>query len=207
MDAGTDATRPQWLTTLRPFARRRPDVERCELCGAELPPEHQHLLEPANRQLLCCCDACTILFSGAGETRYRRVPRRVQFLPDFQLTDAHWDTLLIPIDLAFFFQSSVAGRVVALYPGPAGATESLLPLDAWEELAAANPVLRELAPDVEALLVNRTGGGRVYYRAPIDECYRLVGLIRLHWRGLSGGTEVWRAIGGFFAALQERAHA
>ena len=33
-----------------------------------------------------------------------------------------------------------------------------------------------------------------YYIVPIDECYRLVGLIRMHWRGLSGGTEVWKEI-------------
>jgi len=32
-----------------------------------------------------------------------------------------------------------------------------------------------------------------------------VGLIRTHWRGLSGGTEVWREIGSFFAALKKRA--
>jgi len=32
-----------------------------------------------------------------------------------------------------------------------------------------------------------------------------VGLIRLQWRGLSGGTEVWQAIGNFFTALRQRA--
>jgi len=30
----------------------------------------------------------------------------------------------------------------------------------------------------------------------------LVGLIRAYWRGLSGGTEVWREISAFFAALK-----
>ena len=60
------------------------------------------------------------------------------------------------------------------------------------------------------LLVNRVGMARgctpaEYYLVPIDECYKLVGLIRTHWRGLSGGTEVWREIGAFFAALKQRA--
>ena len=54
--------------------------------------------------------------------------------------------------------------------------------------------------DVEALLVNRIGHVRgfaapEYYVLPIDECYKLVGLIRANWRGLSGGTEVWQEIG------------
>jgi hypothetical protein len=66
-----------------------------------------------------------------------------------------------------------------------------------------------MEPDVEALLANRVGATRgvaaEYYIVPIDECFKLVGLIRLHWRGLSGGTEVWREVGKFFASLKERA--
>ncbi len=118
--------------------------------------------------------------------------------------------LLIPINLAFFFYSSVEKRMVALYPSPAGAVESLLPLDAWSEIAADNPVLHRLKPDIEALLVNRVGhahgmGQAEYYIAPIDECYRLVGLIRTNWKGLSGGTEVWTEVGRFFAGLKSNA--
>jgi hypothetical protein len=177
------------FATLRQFVRERAAVERCELCSAELAPDHQHLIEPASRQLLCCCDACAILFSGQGATKYRRVPRRIRFMPDFRMTDAQWDSLMIPINMAFFFQSTPAGRVVALYPGPAGATESLLSLASWEELVRDNPILEELEPDAEALLVNRVGGAREYYVVPIDRCYELVGLIRTSWRGLSGGSE------------------
>jgi hypothetical protein len=160
-------------------------------------------MELATRQLVCCCEACAVLFSDQRTARYRRVPRRVQLLPDFRLTDAQWDSLHIPINLAFFFHSSQAGKVIALYPSPAGATESLLPLEAWQELVAANPLLRELGPDVEALLVNRIGAARDHYRVPIDECYKLVGLIRTHWRGLSGGAEVWQEIEQFFSRLRE----
>ena len=59
-------------------------------------------------------------------------------------------------------------------------------------------------PDVETFLVNRVGKLHEYYIVPIDECFRLVGLIRLHWRGLSGGAEVWKQIGDFFADLKAR---
>ncbi len=182
------------------------------MCGAELADVHQHLIEPANRKLLCACDPCVILFSSQ-EGKYRRVPQRIGFLPDFRLTNAQWESLMIPINMAFFFYSTPAGRVVALYPSPAGATESLLALEAWEEIVEQNPVLSEMEPDVEALLVNRTGrSGRArgageigeYFLTPIDECYKLTGLIRARWRGLSGGAEVWEEIERFFAGLKER---
>jgi hypothetical protein len=119
------------------------------------------------------------------------------------MSNAEWDALRLPIDMAFLFHSTSERRPVALYPGPAGATESLLSLDAWEQLVASNPALADLEPDVEALLVNRIDGAREYYRVPIDRCFALVGLIRTRWRGLSGGAEAWQAIGHFFAELRD----
>lgn len=198
------------FTALRQFARKRTPVERCEMCSRELAADHEHLVEPANRKLICACAACAILFEGQSGTKYKRVPRRVLFLRDFQLTDGQWDGLMVPIEMAFFFHSTPHGRVIALYPSPAGPTESLLSLDAWTDIVDANPILSEMEADVSALLVNRVGHARgaspaEYYLVPIDECYKLVGLIRTHWRGLSGGTEVWREIGAFFAALKKRA--
>ena len=190
------------FATLRRFVRPRAAVERCELCSAELAPDHEHLVEPQTRQLLCACQACAVLFSGQAETKYRRVPRRVRALPDFHLTDAQWDALLIPIGMAFFFHGTAAGKTVALYPSPAGATESLLDLESWDELVRDNPVLKEMEPDTEALLVNRVREAREYYIVPIDECYKLVGLIRANWHGLSGGAAVWEEIGRFFAELK-----
>jgi hypothetical protein len=198
------------FSTLRRFARKRSEAETCELCGAELGADHPHLIEPARRKLACACEACAILFSGRGAGKYRRVSRRVRSLQDFRLDDAQWDALAIPIGLAFFFYSSPVDKVVAFYPSPAGATESLLSLATWSDLAAANPVLNEMEPDVEALLVNRVGqpGGSApssYYLAPIDACYRLVGVIRANWRGFSGGSETWEEIGRFFAGLDAAA--
>jgi hypothetical protein len=195
------------LAALRRFAGPREadrTREKCELCGAGLASEHQHLVELDSRRLACSCDACALLFGGQTGARYRRVPRRIEFLPDFRLSDLQWESLLIPINLAFFFHSTPAGRVLAVYPSPAGATESLLGLEAWHALVEDNPMLAGLQPDVEALLVNRMGRAREYYRVPIDQCYRLVGLIRLHWRGLSGGTEAWEKVGQFFAGLREK---
>ena len=196
------------FAVLRQFARKRRVVEVCELCSSELATEHQHLIEPAARKLVCVCEACAILFSSQTSSRFKRVPRRIRFLPGFQISDAQWEGLMIPIELAFFFRSESTGKVSAFYPGPAGAIESLLSLETWTDIEGENPALRELQPEVEALIANRVGANRggaaQYYIAPIDECYKLVGLIRLHWHGLSGGTEVWREVGKFFASLKER---
>ena len=196
------------FAVLRQFARKRRAGEVCELCSSGLATEHQHLIEPAVRKLVCVCEACAILFSSQTSSRFRRVPRRIRFLPGFRMSDARWEGLMIPIELAFFFKSESTGKVSAFYPGPAGATESLLSLETWSDIEKENPALQELQPEVEALIANRVGANRgveaEYYIAPIDECYRLVGLIRLNWHGLSGGTEVWREVGKFFASLKER---
>lgn len=198
---------PNALTSLRRLVRPRDAGERCDLCSARLAAEHAHLLEVASRRLCCACEPCAILFSNPAAPKYRRVPRRVQLLTDFRLSDVQWEGLALPINLAFLVYSSQAERVVALYPSPAGATEALPPAEAWQSLVEENPVLRVLEPDVEALLVNRLGAEPAYYRVGIDECYKLIGLIRTHWRGLSGGTAVWEEIGRFFAALKERSGA
>jgi hypothetical protein len=179
------------------------------MCSRELAGDHQHLIEPEKRKLVCACDACALLFTTQEGTKLRRVPRRTRFLPNFRMTESQWNGLMIPIELAFFFNSSPHGRVVAFYPSPAGATESLLALETWNDVVRENPLLAEMTPDVEALLVNRVGATRgvqaEYFIAPIDECYKLVGLIRMHWHGLSGGTEMWREIAAFFTALKEKA--
>jgi hypothetical protein len=203
-------TSAQAFETLRQLSRRQAqNAERCELCGVAVRSQHCHLIEVPQRRLICACDACALLFSGHSDTRFRLVPRDVRKLLDFRMTDAEWDGLLIPINLAFFVKGGDSG-VSAFYPSPAGATESLLPLETWNRIAEANPTLRLLQPDVEALLVNRVGHARQasaaeYYVAPIDACYRLVGMIRLHWHGLSGGEEVWREIANFFAELRGKA--
>ena len=190
---------------LRRFVRSRSvPIERCDLCSLGLRVDHPHLIEPATRKLICACQACAILFSNAADTKYRRVPNRIVRLTEFAISDAQWESLMIPINMAFFFQSSAAGRVVALYPSPAGATESLLDLETWTEIIDNNPQLKELQADVEALLVNRVQGASHYYIAPIDECFKLVGLIRTNWKGLSGGAEVWRVINEFFEDLKKR---
>lgn len=193
------------FAVLRRFVRQRAAVERCEMCSAELPGDHEHLVELNTRQMACACQACAILFSGKANAKYRRVPRRVRYLSNFHLTDAQWDSLLIPISMAFFFKSSAAGKVIALYPSPAGATESLLDLESWNEILESNPVLLDMEADTEALLVNRVRGSAEYYLLPIDECYRLVGIIRTNWHGLSGGTQMWEAVGEFFAELKKKA--
>jgi hypothetical protein len=174
------------------------------MCSEPIAPEHRHLLDLQTRQLVCACRACSLLFDrpGGATIRYRLVPGRRLGLDDLELPEDTWERLRLPVEMAFFFHNSAAGRVMALYPSPMGATESRLELDAWAEIEAANPVLAGMEPDVEALLVNRAGGARRQWLVPIDDCYRLVAVIRTTWRGLSGGKEVWLEIGLFFERLE-----
>jgi hypothetical protein len=177
--------------------------ERCELCSELIPSGHRHLLDLETRELMCACRACTLLFdrSAAGGGHFRLVPDRRLRLADFELSDLTWEQLRIPVEMAFFFQSSKDNRVMAFYPSPMGPTESLLGLEAWLQIERANPILEGMEPDVEALLVNRARGAREQWLVPIDDCYALVGVIRTRWKGLSGGKEVWGEIDRFFEDL------
>jgi hypothetical protein len=187
---------------------QEPVREVCELCATPVPSQHPHLVQVAERRMICACGPCGFLFDnpGAGGGGYRRVPDRYLTDPGFQLTDAQWDALQIPVGMAFFMHNSAQQKVIACYPSPAGATESELELDAWTSGIGAARLAAELQPDVEALLVRREKTGEsACLLVPIDACYRLVGLVRLHWRGFDGGADAWREIDRFFEALQENA--
>jgi hypothetical protein len=147
-----------------------------------------------------------MLFRGGDGTPWKPVHPRVERL-ELWIDDGAWAALQLPIDLAWFQRSSVPGEVRAFFPGPAGATESLLPAGAWAAISASNPALAAMADDVEALLVNRVGGRREHYLVSIDECFALVGVIRTRWRGFTGGAEAWEAIGAFFDRLRGGSHA
>lgn len=177
------------------------------MCGAAVGEGHDHLVDTGSRALMCACRACTLLFENpsAGAGRYRRVPTRYLRDPDFDLAAGEWDGLEIPVGLAFFFINSMMGRWVAFYPSPAGATESVLSLGSWREVLRRNPALADPAPDVEALLVHRSGDRFECFLVPIDACYRLVGLIRLHWKGFDGGSEAGELVEGFFEEMAARA--
>lgn len=180
----------------------------CELCALPIEEEHGHVVDTADRRLLCTCYACTLLFDGAGESRGRfaAVPKRYAALPAPVFSDAQWEALGIPIGLAFFFENSTDRRITAFYPGPGGATESQLPLDAWDELRAREPIIASMQPDVEAVLVYRPRGARARsYVVPIDACYELAGIVRTRWSGIQGGDEVHAQVDAFFERIAERA--
>jgi hypothetical protein len=201
--------RLQRLAQRRPASPKEEPREQCELCGRPLAAEHRHVLDLENRNLLCACRACALLFDrrAAGGGHWRLVPERRLRLDDFRMPDDQWERLQIPVDMAFFFHNTGAGRVMAYYPSPMGPTESQLELEAWNELEAANEILGSLEPDVEALLVNRARGERRTWLVPIEDCYALVAVIRTHWRGFSGGREVWQQLERFYSELDDKVKA
>jgi hypothetical protein len=175
--------------------------EQCELCQGLIPADHRHLLNLHERQIVCVCESCWAIRSGDADLR--PVGSRTVWLDGFDMPDEVWAAFRIPIGLAFFMFSSVTECVVALYPSPAGATESELHFESWSRLVALNPVLEELEPDGEALIVNRMSDPPAYAIAPIDRCYMLVGLIKANWQGISGGGEVPLVVERFFEELRD----
>lgn len=197
--------------------RRPPEPagERCEMCSESIADEHQHVVDVADRQLMCVCRACYLLFTDSNaELRYRAVPDRYLAFPDFALDRRAWEALQIPVGVAFFFANSALGRTVAFYPGPAGACESQLDLDAWNAISGADSRVSLLADDVEALLVrvpetDSSEDGEFAqpqsYLVPIDACYEFVGRLRMLWRGFDGGQQARQFIDSFFSQIAARA--
>jgi Family of unknown function (DUF5947) len=210
-----DRTQAEVISALRRLQMRQmpegpqPIEANCDLCGTSMPEDHRHLLQLDERSIVCVCESCWALRSGDAE--YRPTGSRVVWLDELDLPNELWARLRIPIGLAFFLRTGRAGApqsgggVVAFYPSPAGATESELDLGVWDDLVALNPTLETLEPEAETLIVDRTSDRLRCAIAPTDEAYRLVGLVKLSWRGISGGPEVEKAVGGFFDELRERA--
>lgn len=188
---------------------RRSAHETCEICGGELRASHSHVFEKARRALLCACQACATLFSDSSASggRYRRVPDCVLSDPAARLDDAAWAGLGVPVGLAFIVpREESEGGAVAFYPSPAGLVEADVDAEAWCSLQRRVPLAKEVAPQVEALLVRRRKDGLFdLLVAPIDACFRLVGEVRTRWRGIDGGDEARGAIDAFFLGLRDRA--
>ncbi len=178
----------------------------CDMCGEAIAEDHSHVVNIESRSLMCTCRGCYLLFTseGAAQGKYRCVPDRYLYDPSFHLTTQQWDDLQIPVRLAFFFYNSSMGRFVAFYPSPAGATESLLDMDTWSGILASNPLLADPRPDVEALLINKHDDGFEGFLVPIDACYELVGIVKMHWKGFDGGEEAWAGIDSFFGSLRDK---
>ncbi len=194
------------LSRIRAGRPEPPAYERCDMCAAPRADEHPHVVNISTRTLMCTCRPCYLLFThDDADLAYRAVPER--YLSFETIPAPVWDELELPVGTAFLFLNSTLGRIVAFYPGPAGATESELSLQAWERVVAAVPGLSTLKPDVEALLVHtaeQNPDQSTAFLVPIDICYELVGHLRMLWRGFDGGQDVRRRLAEFFAHLRTK---
>lgn len=192
------------ITKLRKIAKPLPqqEIEKCSFCGRRLPEDHRHLVDLSVMKFMCTCEMCMITMPAKGN--YKPLPQRYLRLEDFNLPDELWADFLIPVNMAFFVMSTLRQGTVAYYPAPTGATESKLKMEPWQELKLLNPILNDLNPDLEALLINRLEDSNQYFIVPVDSCYKLIGMIRIAWKGIFGGTEVNQVINNFFKELNER---
>jgi hypothetical protein len=213
-DALAARKRAQVVSGLRtmaraPTARSASSVEAaspaefCDLCGIAIPEDHRHLLHLVERRIVCTCEACWGMRSGEGD--YRPTGQRTMWLSELEVPDDLWASFQVPIGLAFFMRSTVTECVVAMYPSPAGATESELHFESWSRMLELNPVLARMEPDIEGLIVNRLAEPPAYVIAPIDRCYALTGTVKASWEGISGGSGVEEAVARFFEGLRAEA--
>ncbi|WP_369256195.1 DUF5947 family protein [Streptomyces sp. R35] len=209
MSASPAPARSARTPGLRRFLTERPlRPERCELCAVALTEaDHRHLVDTEKRALVCACAACALLMEqpGAAAGRFRTVPARYLTDPGHRLDESAWEALQIPVGVAFLFRNAALDRLVALYPSPAGATESELEPATWTDVLGGSRLAELLEPDVEALLLRRTDGRCECHLVPIDICYELVGRMRLLWQGFDGGAEARAALDAFFADVSRRA--
>ena len=210
MSAPTGAGRATREPGLRRFLTgREPQPERCGLCAAAVDEtHHRHLVDTEKRAIVCACLPCALLMQEPGAAaagRFRAVPERYLTDPDHHLDDGAWEALQIPVGVAFFFRNAALDRLVALYPSPAGATESELEPAVWTTVLGGSRLAGLLEPDVEALLLRRTAGRVECFLVPIDICYELVGRMRLLWQGFDGGAEARAALDAFFEQVARRA--
>lgn len=199
---------PALESLVRASARREPRAEGgCELCGAALGDAHDHVADLEERGMACACRACALLFErrGAGGGRYVTVPDRVLATREPPFGAGEAAALGIPVGLAFVFYSSRPGRWVAVYPSPAGPVESEPAPEPWRAIAARDPLVRQLEPDVEALLLHARRGRPIEcLLVPISAGYQLVAGVRRHWRGFDGGEDAHREIDLHLARLRAR---
>jgi hypothetical protein len=184
----------------RAGTRRREAQEHCDLCRQPVTSGHRHLLDTGSGEVLCTCQACSILFgrAAASDGHYRLLPdRRVP------LAGVSAARLGVPVGLAFFIIQP-DGAVLAHYPSPAGATRWQVEASAWQDVISGCPALAGLVPQVEALLINTTGHRREAWLVPIDDCYRLVAVVRREWKGLTGGDRIRPEIERFFDELRRQ---
>jgi hypothetical protein len=181
----------------RAGTRRRDTAEQCELCGETVAEQHRHLLDTDTGAVLCTCRACSLLFhrDAASNGHYRLLPDR-----RLRLGAVDPGLLGVPVGLAFFVRQE-DGALQAHYPSPAGATRWEVEPATWAAMVARCPDLGSLAPRTQALLLNTARGRSEHWLVPLDDCYRLVAVIRQEWRGLSGGSTVWPAVDRFFEEL------
>ena len=164
------------------------------MCGEPIAEPHQHVVNLDSRGADVHLPGCYLLFTAerrrscaTARCRSATCPSRTS--GSVRRSGTRWRSRSA-------WRSSSAtpslDRTVAFYPGPAGATESELPLDAWDDGPGRNPGLATLRSDVEALLVRAPGAERAVAECLPRADRRLLRAGRAAaavWRGFDGGQE------------------
>ena len=190
--------------SLRQFVRSRPRPSAASCAAIGLAAEHSHLVEPASRQLVCSCDACSILFSGQQSRAISTGSQRRRVLAGLP-TDRCPMGRSTSTDQPGLFHDKHAGRPRARLLPESGRGHRIAPgARGLARLGGGEPDPRPTRAGCRSTPGQSDEQGSRVLPRPIDECYKLVGLIRANWRGLSGGSGSLGGSGQFFTRLKKR---
>ena len=139
---------------------RRAAGERCEMCAVAIAPGTATSSTPSSAPSSACARLLPAVLRRrrrptAATARCRRATSPSTPTASTTRRGTRWPSR------CRWRSSSTARPTTGRWrstPGPAGATESLLPLDAWQAVLDRNPAFAATAPDVEAVMVRRDGG-------------------------------------------------
>src|ERR1700741_3839578 len=104
----------RFLEAPRASRARVPKEQLCELCRGPAGLLHSHVVDLEARRLLCKCRPCYLLFthSGAGAGGFR-MGTELYLRVRSSLSDAPWESLQIPVGIAFVIRNSKQDRTIA----------------------------------------------------------------------------------------------
>ncbi len=184
---------------IRSAGERRPPEpvpgEHCDLCQEQVPDEHRHLYDTDGGEVLCACRACSLLFAGeeaaqgaTGWCRGAASASRRSTRPAWACPSAWRSSCPPPTARSAAHYPSPRATRCGGGPGGLGRSRGGLPA-----CASCAPTWRRCS--------STRHGGRAALDRPVDDCHRVVAIVRREWR-MSGGDRVWPAVEQFFAGLE-----
>ena len=138
-----------------------------------------------------------VLVAALGRRGVRAAGNRTVWLDDFASSTTTCGRLPDPDRPGVLHALERSGGIVALYPSPAGATESRASTRRWTALVAAQPRARPTSSPTPRRWSSTAWPSRHQHAiVPIDRATGSSGCVKSSWEGISGGSALEAAVAG-----------